>query len=225
MERRWKGLAFFFGAVVCLFAAWLLLNHFSGRWGSPEPTTVAGPALAVKEELAHRLPPSEPVAERPERVEPSEPWVVYVTGGIRSPGVYQVPPGSRVYLAVEMAGGFSAEGDREAINLAEPLADGRHLHVPRRGEAFLPSSPQPVPSGAVRTSPSGTNPSTSLIDVNRAGAADLATLPGIGPKLAQALVDDREAKGPFRTVDDLKRVRGIGDGKLESIRPFVTVGP
>lgn len=222
MERRWKGLFFFLGAVACLFAAWLLLIRFSGRWGAPEPTTVAGPALAVKEELAQRLPSPEPAAEqRPERVEPPEPWIVYVTGGIRSPGVYQVPPGSRVYLAVEMAGGFSAEGDREAINLAEPLGDGRHLHVPRRGEAPAPQALSSRPS----PSPGVSGAATALVDVNRAGAIELATLPGIGPKLAQALVDDREAKGPFRTVDDLKRVRGIGDGKLESIRPFVTVGP
>ena len=223
MGKRWKGLAFFLGAAACLFAAWLLLAFFSGRWGSPEPTAVAGPALAVKEEVVERLLPPEPAA-KPDRAEAPEPWIVYVTGGVRTPGVYQVPPGARVYLAVEMAGGFSAEGDREAINLAELLSDGRHLHVPRRGEPPLPRSVPPSSTSAPRAAVGGAA-GAALIDVNRAGAAELETLPGIGPKLSQALVDDREAKGPFRSVDDLKRVRGIGDSKLEAIRPLITVGP
>ena len=226
MRDRWKSFLFFSAAVVCLFFAWLLVSRFSGRWERSDPSVLAGPALSLKaqkEELPRENEgerESLPSLERSETPAP-EPWVVYVTGGVRNPGVYRVDAGSRVYVAVEMAGGFSPEGDAEAVNLAENLFDGRHVHVPRKGErtpaAGLPAKPSPRPVAS--------QGSQALLDVNGATASQLATLPGIGPKLSEAIVADRDSKGFFRSVDDLTRVRGIGSAKLEAIRPFLTVGP
>ncbi len=220
MQERWKTPLFFFGALACLFAAWLLVSRFSGRWGESEPTTVAGAALTFD---ASRMAEGsrDSSAPLPEDA-PSQLWIVYVTGGVRFPGVYRVEPGSRVYVAVEKAGGFSPEGDPEAVNLAASLTDGLHLHVPRKGEVPSPSA---APGARAPSASAVLGRGEARIDVNRAGTAELTTLPGIGPKLSEAIVADREAKGPFRSVDDLRRVRGIGSAKLEAIRELVTAGP
>ncbi|HXF68434.1 MAG TPA: ComEA family DNA-binding protein [Thermoflexus sp.] len=134
-------------------------------------------------------------------------WIqVYVTGAIQAPGVYTVPQGLRVWELLRQAGGPQADADLEALNLAAPLADGTRLHVPRRGER-----------------PAMTPTASSQLDLNTASVEELERLPGIGPRTAQAIVDYRLKRGPFRRLEDLLAVPGIGPATLERIRPLVTV--
>nr|MBP8785427.1 ComEA family DNA-binding protein [Synergistaceae bacterium] len=137
---------------------------------------------------------------------------VYVTGSVKQPGVYEVPPDSRVHYAVERAGGFSAMADPEGVNLAEKLSDGAHIRVPAKGEAHA--------SGAGNAAAS----STGRVDINSASVTELQTLPGVGPKTAEAIIANREAMGRFVQVDDLMRVKGIGPKRMEQLRELVTTG-
>ena len=132
-----------------------------------------------------------------------------------------MPPGSRLVAVVEKAGGMTPEADAEGINLAQPVADGAHLHIPRRGDRERLAVLAP-PRGGASTPPGAPG---GPVNVNSASAEELEKLPGIGPKTAQAVVEDRERNGPFRSVDDLLRVKGIGPKKLEALRPLVTAGP
>lgn len=152
------------------------------------------------------------------------PLVVYVSGAVVHPGVYELPPGSRVVHAIQAAGGLTDEAAPEAVNQAAPLQDGAQVHVPTKEEVEtgkVPAAPVQVPAVGPGSSQAG----TPLLNLNTATAAELEALPGIGPTLAARIVEDRQTNGPFATVDDLKRVNGIGDKILERIRPYVTVGP
>jgi len=141
--------------------------------------------------------------------------VLYITGAVRRPGVYELPPGSRLLQLVEAAGGMHTSADPTAVNLASVLEDGLHVHVPEKGEEPLGvSSPRSPARG--RSKP---------VDVNRASAEELTALKGIGPVLARNIVDYRLKNGRFHSVDDLLHVRGIGRKKLEQFRDSVTVGP
>lgn len=150
-------------------------------------------------------------------------WFLYVTGSVRRPGVYRLPPGARTVHLVEAAGGLDGFADPIAVNLAEPLADGMHVHVPRKGER---SSQAPLVAVAptVRARIPG-HGEGRLIDVNRASEAELTALRGIGPTLARRIVEYREANGSFQTLEDLVRVREVGAAKLEGFRDQATVGP
>lgn len=154
---------------------------------------------------------------------PAAPLVVHVTGAVAQPGVYHLDPGARVNDAVDRAGGAAADADLTRVNLAAPLADGGRVYVPRRGEA----APPDVVDGGVSpgdgppSGPGSTRP--ARVNINRAGAEELDGLPGIGPSTAAAIVAHRQQRGPFRRVDDLSQVRGIGPAKLEQLRPLVTV--
>lgn len=141
------------------------------------------------------------------------PLRVYVSGAVRAPDVYLLPPGSMVKEAIGAAGGPTEEADTERINLARALSDGEHLYVPRRGETPPPTEPPLVRSFRAPQETGG------LVDVNTATLAQLEALPGIGPALAQRIVEHR----PYRSVDDLLEVSGIGPATLEKIRPLVTV--
>jgi len=140
------------------------------------------------------------------------PLRVYVSGAVRRPDVYSLPPDAIVKDALLAAGGPAAGADLDRLNLAQPLADGQQVHVPRQGEAGLPS-----PAGPATRAGTG-----GLIDVNHAGAAALESLPGIGPSLAAAIVAYREAHGPFLSVDALLDVPGIGPATLDKIRALIT---
>jgi competence protein ComEA len=144
--------------------------------------------------------------------------VVHAAGAVHQPGLYRLPPGARVGELLDAAGGPTADADRDRVNLASPLADGIRVYVPRVGETELPVPETDAPGSW--TSSSG-DPGT--IDLNRATAEQLEALPGVGPSIAGAIVDHRERNGPFRTVDDLLEVRGIGAARLEQVRALVRV--
>jgi competence protein ComEA len=156
--------------------------------------------------------------------------VIDVVGAVRVPGVVTLPAGARVVDAIRAAGGAAAAADLVRLNLAAPLADGTRVAVPRLGEPPPAVDPSAVTGSAAPSTGNGDPGSAGdgttaggPINVNTATADDLETLPGIGPTLAAAIVEDRERNGPFASVDDLNRVPGIGDGRLSQLRDLVTV--
>ena len=128
-----------------------------------------------------------PAQSGPERIAsvaqsaPAAKWVVYVTGAVRNPGVYEIAPQSRVYEALNAAGGFSSDADQEAINLAAMLTDGVHIKFPRKGEAVQPQASAPAAPAAQSVSSAPRAPAASgKININTASLGELDTLAGIG---------------------------------------------
>ncbi|MEM9040291.1 MAG: helix-hairpin-helix domain-containing protein [Actinomycetota bacterium] len=152
------------------------------------------------------------------------PIVVHVAGAVLSPGVHELRVGDRIADAVARAGGPAEGADLDALNLAAPVVDGARIVVPVDGEEAVveippgldPSGPTEATTGALDGDVVGP------IDVNRADATELDTLPGVGPATAEAIVMERERNGPFSSIDDLERVPGIGPAKLAALREEVT---
>lgn len=140
---------------------------------------------------------------------PSASVLVQVVGAVVSPGVFELPFGSRVLDAVFAAGGMTKEADQASINLARVVNDGEQVIVGVRNAAGVASS---VASGANR-----------LVNLNLADLATLDTLPGIGPTLAQRIIDYRSINGGFRSVSDLGRVAGIGANLLTKLKDLVSL--
>ncbi|MCI9887402.1 ComEA family DNA-binding protein [Micrococcales bacterium 31B] len=219
-------------AVVCLTALALVV----GVWWhartvaaveAAQPVARVGAAPVSPASVPTAAPtPSATPAETPQTPQPQTPATlfVHVTGAVNRPGVVEVPAGSRVTAAVDAAGGARGDADLAGLNLAAPLTDGQQVHVPTPGEqptaAALPAgaaaSPNPAQAGH-SAEPAGP------VNLNTATAADLDALPGIGPALAQRILDWRAANGNFATVDELDEVSGIGPAVLERLRPLVTV--
>lgn len=133
--------------------------------------------------------------------------IVSVVGHVREPGLVTLPAESRVADALAAAGALE-DADLTALNLAQVLVDGTQIHVPSVGAA-----PPAVP---------GNPDAAALISLNSATVAELITLPGVGEKTAQAILDYRDTQGGFRAVEDLLGVKGIGQAKFEQIAPLVT---
>ena len=139
------------------------------------------------------------------------PLVVDVAGAVPRPGVYELPVGSRVNDAVQAAGGFLAEADKANINLAAPLEDGQKLEIP-----FLP--------GAATAGVPQYTPTPTAININTATLEELQSLPGIGPTLAQAIIDYRTKHGNFHFIEDIMNVSGIGPSTFENIKDLIITG-
>jgi competence protein ComEA len=142
--------------------------------------------------------------------------VVAVAGKVRRPGLVRLPPGSRVADAVEAAGGAGAGVDVAMLNPARKVVDGELIVVG-----------VPPPSGAATAAPAtgpaaGPVPGTP-VNLNTATLADLDSLPGVGPVLAQRILDARTAQGGFTAVSDLRKVDGIGDARYEQLKDLVVV--
>jgi competence protein ComEA len=147
--------------------------------------------------------------------------VVHVVGAVRAPGVVRLAAGSRALDAVAASGGLLPDADVARINLAARLVDGQRVLVPRVGE---PTAPPVLDGSANGADGAGAAPSVAApLHLNDATEAQLDQLPGVGPATAAAIVAHRTANGPFRSVDGLADVRGIGPAKLEQLRPLVTV--
>ena len=161
--------------------------------------------------------------------------VVQAAGAVNAPGVYRLRAGSRVDDLVAAAGGLSADADVDRTNLAALLLDGERVWIPRRGDEHAPEviAGSGSPTGAAATGAGGTTGGavggtastapTGPIDINNANAEELDRLPGVGPSTAAAILAYRAQHGRFGSVDELLEVRGIGEAKLEQIRPFAIV--
>ena len=140
---------------------------------------------------------------------------VDVKGAVKSPGIYDLPVGSRVHDAVQKAGGLTDEADSKSLNLAQKVSDEALVYVPTKGE-----------EAASQQTGSGTTASTSKdkkVNLNKASLEELKQVKGLGGKRAQDIIDHREANGKFKSVDELKKVSGIGAKSIEKLKDYVTV--
>lgn len=139
---------------------------------------------------------------------------VDVKGAVKSPGIYDLPVGSRVNDAVQKAGGLTDQADSKSLNLAQEVSDEALVYVPTKGEE------------ASQQSGSGATSSTSKekkVNLNKASLEELKQVKGLGGKRAQDIIDHREANGKFKSVDELKKVSGIGTKTIEKLKDYVTV--
>lgn len=149
--------------------------------------------------------------------------LVHVVGQVRRPGVVRLPAGARVEQALDAAGGATRKADLVRVNLARLVVDGEQIVVPGPGEPIAGAAPAPG-AGTGTAGGSGAGPSpASPVDLNTASLEQLDGLPGVGPVLAQRIVDWRSQNGRFSTVDELGEVSGIGEKVLERLRPLVRV--
>lgn len=157
---------------------------------------------------------------------PATTVTVHVVGRVERPGVVTLPGGSRVGEALEEAGGTTGRADLTSVNLARPLVDGEQVVVPGRGEtpaaapapAGAPAAGAPAPGGAAAP-----GAAAAPVDLNTADLATLETLPGVGPVLAQRILEWRTEHGRFTAVEELGEVSGIGDKIYAQLSTRVTV--
>ena len=135
--------------------------------------------------------------------------------------VYRLKDGARVSQAIDAAGGLTAEADVTGLNRASKITDGQKIYVPTVGEQQTAAAVGGAESSASTTP--GTGSSSGLVNINTASAAELQTLSGIGPSMAQSIIDERTQNGAFASVDDLMRVSGIGEKKLAKIKDCICV--
>lgn len=147
--------------------------------------------------------------------------VVDVAGAVASPGVVELKDGARVADALGAAGGLAEDADLTSVNRAARLTDGQRVYVPRVGEQVAPVEGD----GSAGAAGEGTQSTATgqAVNINTAGLAELDALPGVGPATAQAIIDDREANGPFTAPEDLMRVSGIGEKKFEKLKSSICV--
>lgn len=205
---------------------------------SPSLAALAG-AAAVALAVAFVLRPAQ-LTPHPEATvstprEPERPFaapartLVYVAGAVVHPGVYALGGDARAQDALAKAGGATREADLVAVNLAARVADGDEIAVPRRGEAPPPAraAHRRTPAGGAhrRRSPRRADAAAGpLVDLNAADERTLSGLPGIGPVLAERIVDFRTLNGPFASVDGLADVAGITPQRLDALLPRLTAG-
>lgn len=138
---------------------------------------------------------------------------VDVKGAVKSPGIYNLPLGSRVHDAVQKAGGMTENADSKNLNLAQKVSDESLVYVPSKEETDIQEA----------SSNTTSSKETKKVNINKASLEELKQVKGLGGKRAQDIIDYRESKGTFKSVDDLKKVSGIGAKTIEKLKDYVTV--
>lgn len=151
--------------------------------------------------------------EEPDGAKEEKTCLVYVCGAVVSPGVYELDDGSRIYEAVELAGGFMEEAAEDALNLAESVTDGQMIRIPTEEEQ----------EAVGRQGAEADSAADGKLDLNRADVAALMELPGIGQSKAEAIVGYREEHGSFSRTEDLMKVEGIKEGVFNKIKDRIKV--
>jgi len=201
--------------VVLALVAGFVWYRLGAGGSSPAPTTpraatTSAPAATGSSATGG---PAGAAAKKGERV------TVHVAGAVAKPGVYDLGAGARVIDAIEAAGGGVPDADLNRLNLAAKVADGQRVLVQRVGEA--------TPAGSSAGGSSGTGGGTAdpsgLVNLNSATQPELEALPGIGPTLAEAIIGERDRRGGFRSVNELRDVRGIGEKRFADLKGKVTI--
>lgn len=206
-------------AVVVLVAAFLAWRARPKVEAVPTvPVAEARPSDSPGDRASTARPPTDPAAAGavPAASAAGTEMVVAVGGKVRRPGLVRLPPGSRVADALQRAGGPDRGVDVALLNLARKVVDGELILVgvtPPPGQA----------TGAGGPAAGAAAPAGGPVNLNTATLADLDTLPGVGPVLAQRILDEREQRGGFTAVADLRKVQGIGSSRYEQLKDLVTV--
>ena len=222
LDRPRLALYLALGLVVCLLGARYLRAHGDGG-------DVAVPAQRAATSSAGE---EDATTVRLDRADGGR-VTVHVAGAVRRPGLYRLPAGARVDDALRRAGGAARRADLTAVNLAAKLEDGRQILVPRLAPPTRPAAmgspggvPRPGTAGGAAVasaSTAGAEAPAAPINLNTATLEQLDTLDGVGPGIARRILDYREQHGGFRRVEELGEVPGIGDKRLATLTPLVTV--
>ena len=188
---RRSGWAYVVAAIALAVVAWRLGPGAGG--GGGQPAAPSGDSTTAALATAPDAPRS----------------LVHVAGAVRRPGVYPIAPGARVIQAIRQAGGPTAKADLSALNLAATLQDGQQVLIPAR-----------APRGSAGTG-AAAGRTTGPLSLSSATAEDLEALDGIGPTLAERIVEWRTAHGGLASVDQLLDVPGIGPARLDALRADV----
>lgn len=207
-------------ALLCINAA--LLCGCGGHGQSLEEI------LAQEQERMHEeVGTFERVAETGEEIQTL--WV-HICGYVRTPGIYELPEGSRVFDCLMEAGGFAEGANETALNLADYLRDGSQIYVPgidlgNENESLLSHGSIALPDQTGTVVGIGeTNAQKHLVNINTASLEQLETLPGIGEKRAKDIISYRESNGPFESIEDIQKISGIKSAIFEKIKDLITVG-
>ena len=207
--------------VLAVFLFALSIIAFVVTWLNFSALTAASEVPQLQEQIDAPVDADVGLVNRPRSTDtPSIPStvIVYISGAVVTPDVYELPLDARIKDLVVAAGGLTADADPEQLNLAGLLKDSDHIHVPRRGVS------PPGAAAAVVADPAEVAQSGPL-DLNTASASDLDGLPGIGQSFADRIIEYRTANGPFASIEDLQKVKGIGAALFAKIAPLVSVGP
>lgn len=240
----------------------IAVKKFSG----PPPVVITDPSgsssasaavpLSLAEQPANpAAPPSDSSSNPPQTAvtdQPAAPAAIYVhvAGAVKKPGLYSLPPNSRVFQAIKAAGGAKGDADLDAVNLAEKVSDGEKVYIPSAQEmkatptveaagaqndigehSVLPAESAAAGASAAKSgtgrgggrSDKLTDPSQGTVDINTATAEDLQRLPGVGPAMAARIVAFRQSAGGFKKPEELMEVSGIGPKKFAKMQPFLRV--
>lgn len=219
-EKARRALAW---AAVGLVVLGVAVGAFSVGRAAAVPAAAAVAEDIVADDAAGELGETAPVEEAPtdppaQKEEAAQPAtgsvVVYISGAVAQPDTYALPADARVKDVVLAAGGLSADAATDSINLAERIADAQHIHIPRVGDAAL------VQAQGAAAPDAG---SSGLINLNSASPAELEELPRIGAALAERIVEWRGANGPFQSIEDVQKVKGVSASVFDEIKDLISV--
>ncbi|UQD52817.1 hypothetical protein C0971_12805 [Bacillus methanolicus] len=151
-----------------------------------------------------------------EEVEDKTPEIILadIKGAVKTPGVYKAEEGERVIDLIEKAGGLAKDADASKVNFSMRVTDEMVIYIPKIGEEG---------EGFNGQSTVDTFGESTLVNINRADSSELETLPGIGPSKSAAIIEYREKNGPFKTIEDIKNISGIGEKTFEKLKDLITV--
>lgn len=170
-------------------------------------------AEVLEETLRQENTQESQMEEEPETSETS--IYVQVSGAVASPGVYELPEGSRVFEAIELAGGMTAEADARQMNQAQTISDGEMIYVKSQGEQVEGTSEIPFSEQ--------TQQEDGKVNLNTATEEQLMTLPGIGQAKAKSIIAWREENGNFSKIEDLMEIEGIKEGVFSKVKDSIKV--
>ena len=155
--------------------------------------------------------------------EETEKIAIHITGEVKKEGLIYLPLGSRVADAIKEAGGETKNADLSQINLAYQLQDGQKLYIPNKNEKISEYIISGTGNNGSEGSSSNNSKGDNKVNINTATKNELDQLPGIGPSIAQRIIEYREENGNFQKIEDVQNVKGIGDAKYEEIKDNITV--